>query len=198
MGNICSILGMGVIFLTGFQGAAFAESNIPLTVNIHRTDQFKAKDKGILTEAKNLIEAAINSEAFRNRVLNFTYQGKKEFVQNNGMTNQQIYDYLMSGAEKLPAPSAPNHVMDLSLALYAPGIFDDKTVIGYTSEDDPIIHINRRIYRDSDPSDIADNLVHEWCHKMGFDHDFEVTERRNYSVPYGIGYIIDDLVQKLQ
>ena len=114
------------------------------------------------------------------------------------MTNEQIYDFLMAGAEKYPTQSAPDHVMDLNLALYVASPFSDQSVIGYTSVDDPTIHINRKIYRSSEISDIADNLVHEWCHKMGFEHDFEVTDRRPSSVPYAIGYIVDDLVQQLQ
>jgi len=174
----------------------WAQTKQPLLVDIHTAENFNDAQYEKLLQAKQLVEMIINSAAFKERVLNFTYQGEKTFVQNNGMTNQQIYDYLMSGAEMYPAQTSVDHQMNYDLVLYKPKWYQSKKVLGYTSQDTNIIHINKNFYNKADINEIAMNMVHEWIHKMGFDHDFKSTARRPFSVPYGVGYIVRDLGNK--
>ena len=64
------------IFLTivclGISSLAQA-GDTKLTVDIHTAEKFKNTDLSRLNQAKQYIQVAINSEAFKNRVLNFTY-----------------------------------------------------------------------------------------------------------------------------
>jgi len=176
---------------------AMAQSQQPLLMNIHTAENFSNQQYNKLMQAKELIETIINSAAFKSRVLNFAYNGIQGFVQNNGMSNQQVYEYLMSGAEKYPSQTGADQFMDYDLVLYKPKWYQSKKVLGYTSQDTNIIHVNKKFFNDAEVNQIAMNLVHEWTHKMGFDHDFKRTSRRPSSVPYGIGYIIRDLGNKM-
>jgi hypothetical protein len=182
------------IHTTGMISSANAQ---PLLMNIRSAENFTQLQYDKLMKAKELVEIIINSAAFKSRVLNFTYNGSREFVQNNGMTNQQIYDYLMTGAERYPVQTDANHLMDYDLVLYKPKWYQSKNVLGYTSQDTNVIHINKKFFNQAEFNLIAMNLVHEWTHKMGFGHDFNRTDRRPYSVPYGIGYIVRDLGNKM-
>lgn len=185
-----------ILILTLFlnmSASVWAQTKQPLLVNVRTAENFNDAQYEKLMEAKQLVEMIINSAAFKERVLNFTYQGQKTFVQNNGMTNQQIYEYLMSGAEMYPAQTSVDHLMDFDLVLYKPKWYQSKKVLGYTDQSTNIIHINKNFYNKADVNEIAMNMVHEWVHKMGFDHDFKRTARRPFSVPYGIGYIVRDL-----
>lgn len=168
-----------------------------LSMNFHQTENFNNEQYDKLMQARQLVEMIINSVAFKMRVLNFSYNGSKTFVQNNGMSNQQVYDFLMAGAEQYPEKTQPDHEMDYDLVLYQPKWYQSKNVLGYTSRDTNVIHINKKFFNDAEVHQIAMNLVHEWTHKMGFDHDYKRTSRRPYSVPYGVGYIIRDLGNKM-
>lgn len=176
---------------------AMAQAQQPLLMNIRSAENFSNQQYNKLMQAKELVEMIINSAAFKSRVLSFSSNGVQGFVQNNGMSNQQIFDYLMSGAEKYPAQTVADHFMDYDLVLYKPKWYQSKKVLGYTSQDTSIIHINKKFFSDAEINQIAMNLVHEWTHKMGFGHDFKRTARRPSSVPYGIGYIIRDLGNKM-
>lgn len=176
---------------------AWAQSSQPLLMNVHTAKNFTDQQYDKLMQAQQLVELIINSAAFKSRVLNFTYQGSKQFVQNNGMSNEQIYETLMSGAEMYPVQTAADHFMDYDLVLYKPKWYQSKKVLGYTNQNTRVIHINKLFFNKADINEIAMNLVHEWTHKMGFGHDYKKTARRPYTVPYGVGYIVRDLGNKI-
>ncbi len=184
------------LFLT-IHVSALAQTPTPLLVNIRSAEKFTDLQYDKLMQAKALVELIINSKAFKNRVLNFNFNGSLEFVQNNGLSNEQIYEYLMTGAERYPVQTEADRMMDFDLILYKPKWYQSKNVLGYTSRDTSVIHINRKFFNQAEFNQIAMNLVHEWTHKMGFEHDFNRTDRRPYSVPYGIGYIVRDLGNKM-
>ncbi len=182
-----------LILFVMMSAPSWAQSASPLLMNIHTAKNFSDQQYDKLMQAKQLVELIINSAAFKSRVLNFSYNGVKGFVQNNGLSNQQIYDYLMSGAEMFPVQTGVDHFMDYDLILYKPKWYQSKKVLGYTSQNTRVVHINRNFFNKAEVNEIAMNLVHEWVHKMGFEHDYRSTSRRPYSVPYGIGYIVRDL-----
>lgn len=180
--------GMGALLAT----AASAQA---LTVQLDGVRYFNQAQTDKLNLAKRVVELVVNSREFKDRVLQFKYQSKLQFVQNAGLSNEQIYNVLMTGAEKYPKPTAEDQAMNFDLELYKPAWYQSNNVLGYTSQSDKTIHINKNFYDRAEVYEIAMNLTHEWCHKMGFDHDSKSTARRPYSVPYGVGYIVRDLAQ---
>ncbi len=189
---------MKTLLILAFIGFNVAPSAAALSVKIHQTNRFTQSDLNKLNLAVQMIGKVMNGVDFKNAVLNFSYQGAPGFVQNNGMSNQQIYDFLMNGAETLPEQTSADQAMDLSLDIYKTKWYQRHNVLGYTSVTDPVIHMARWFYDEASVSDIAMNLSHEWCHKMGFDHDFNPTDRRPFSVPYAIGYLVRDLGNELK
>jgi hypothetical protein len=166
-----------------------------LTVQFDGVRYFEQEQFDKLQAAKKVVDFVINTQAFKERILGFEYQSQRTFVQNNGLTNQQVFDLLMTGAEKYPRQSSPDGVMNFDLELYSPRWYQSNNVLGYTNQNTQTIFINRNFFSRAEIFEIAMNLTHEWCHKVGFEHDSRSTARRPFSVPYGVGYIIRDLAQ---
>ena len=143
-----------------------------------------------LYQAEQKIKDVIRSEEFKNRVLNFTYGGKKRFVDNNGLTNSQIYYKILYGAERL-SPTRDNE-MDLKIKTY----YQNSSTVGWTTPSSSYINMNRRFLYKYTSNEAAKTMVHEWLHKLGFSHSRYYSTSRNYSVPYGIGKIIMELATK--
>lgn len=141
-------------------------------------------------DAIELIKKVVASDEFKKKVLNKTYNGKKTFVDNNGLTNSQIYKKILEGSEKL-SPSK-NNTMDLQLTTY----YVNANVIGYTTPSTKTIFMNRKYLAIFQPYEVAMNLFHEWLHKLGFGHAVSNNPSRPHSVPYAIGYIVRSLAQK--
>lgn len=141
--------------------------------------------------AAEKLRRVLASDEFKQKVLGFKYQGQRQYVQNLDLTNEQIYLMMLRGREIYLGEN--NGSMDLNLEFYN----QRSSVIGYTSETTRWIYLNWYHYVDFEDQDIADNLVHEWLHKLGFDHDFNSTARRPSSVPYAVGGIVYDLMQDL-
>ena len=168
--------------------------NDNLKVDVHFRN-FTECDKQKVRDAIVILERVMNSEEFKERVLSFTFKGETRFHQNNNMTNQEIYDLLMTGEEVL-IPGADG-VMNFDLTLYRSWNPFSK-VKGYTLPDTIRIWLNKKFFRRSSWTsvDVASNMAHEWVHKMGFGHDYNYNSDRPYSVPYAIGHIVGEVARE--
>lgn len=155
-------------------------------------NEFDAKDEIKVNKAITIIRSVIRTSEFRNRVLNFTYGGKKTFVDNDGLTNEQIYQKLLDGSETLK-PGIDNQ-MDLELELY----YSSRSTVGYTYANVLRIWMNTKYFDAYTPAEVAGNVFHEWTHKLGFDHASSYSVSRDSSVPYALGYLIEELGKKFE
>lgn len=152
--------------------------------NVEYLSGFDSADEIKYDKAVALVKKVVATEAFRTAVLNHTYGGEKTFVQNNGLTNAQVYQSILDAAEKL-TPSK-NNTLDVGVKLY----YENNSVVGYTSTGITYINVNTKFFDTYAINSVAANLFHEWLHKVGYGHDASATARRPYSVPYAIGSII--------
>jgi hypothetical protein len=148
-----------------------------------------AEGKKVL-EAVELIKKVVATSEFKDRIINHTFRGKKMFVDNNGCSNEQIYQMILDGAETITPDK--NRRIDVELELYE----QSGRTIGYTYPHTPRVWINNKFFKKYTPVQVADNLFHEWLHKLGFDHAQNFSQSRNYSVPYAIGYLVEELAAK--
>lgn len=155
---------------------------------------FDRDNEDKIHRAFDLIKKVIASDEFKQRVLNKTYNGRKQYVDNDGLSNAQIYQKILLASENLNQGN--NNTMDISIQSY----FDPSNVIGYTKPNINTIYVNTKFLSDSSfgVNQVAMNITHEWLHKIGFKHAFERTPNRDQSVPYAIGYIMRDLAAKFQ
>lgn len=155
--------------------------------NVSYLSGFSQTDEEKYNDAVALVKKVVATEAFKNRVLNHTYDGSKQFVQSNGKTNAQVYQSILDAAEKLTP--AKNNTLDVGVKLY----YTNNNVVGYTSGSITYINVNTKYFDQYDIHQVAGNLFHEWLHKLGYGHDSSATARRPYSVPYAVGYMIRDI-----
>lgn len=146
-------------------------------------------DKGDkMTTAMRVLEDVVNSQEFKNAVINFKNDKcQRAFASNKGLTNEQIYAIFMEGNETLqPGTSGEmNFYVNLYNAWWS-------KVIGYTTGKTNVININWKYFKGNSVNNVAANLAHEWTHKIGFDHK---SAKEHDSAPYAIGYIVGELVK---
>lgn len=154
---------------------------------------FDRHQENKIANAIETIKKVIASDEFKKMVLVKTFNGKKQYKDNNGLTNAQIYKKMLEGAEML-IPGKDNS-MDLELKSY----FEKENVIGYTTPSIRTIFLNTKYLNQDDfkSSDVAMNLTHEWLHKLGFKHSVQKTPTRSHTVPYAIGYIMRSLARRI-
>lgn len=153
---------------------------------------FEKEDEEKVYKAIEVIKKIVASKEFKDKVLNFTYDGKKQFVDNDGLTNEQVYQKLLNGAEILKPEI--DHQMDLDLQLY----YSWRSTVGYTYPDGLRIWMNTKFFYPYTVSEVAGNVFHEWTHKLGFEHDSSYSVSRDSSVPYALGYMIEELGPKYE
>lgn len=186
MGRI--LLALSLFLLSGFAAAAIPSWDAEI-----RFVNFETHQEEKVRKAIELIRKVVATPEFRDRILNHTYNGKKTFVNNHGLSNEEIYQKIVDGAEIMGNTSA-NHRMNVELELY----HSKSKTIGYTYPDTTRIWMNTKYFNRYTPVKVADNLMHEWMHKLGFTHAMEYSVDRNYSVPYAIGYLMEELAGKIK
>lgn len=155
--------------------------------------KFTGSDELKVRKAFEIIKKVIATKEFKDKVLNYTYKGIKQFHQNDNYSNEEIYQMVLDGKEKL-LPVIDNR-MNLELEIYTNNW---TSTVGYTYPDSLRIYLNTKYFRNYTPSEVAGNLFHEWMHKVGFGHDSSNTPGRDSSVPYALGYIMRDLGKKYE
>lgn len=148
---------------------------------------FTATQEEKYNKAIELVKLVVATNEFKEKVLAHTYNGSKQFADNNGKTNAQIYQSILEAAERLRP--AKNNQMDLEVELY----YADNNVVGYTNTGTTQIWVNTKYFNQYAINSVASNLFHEWLHKVGYGHDSAATAKRPYSVPYAVGYMIRDI-----
>ena len=161
-----------------------------LGVNLVMRDFTDTQEKKML-DAVERIKIVINSIEFKERVIGHTYNGERVFVDNNGLTNEEVYQKIMDGAEDL-LPEIDNE-MDIDVTMY----YKRTSTVGYTYPDTTRTWVNSRFFNGYTPGQVAANVTHEWTHKIGFGHSFYNNPSRPYSVPYAIGSINEELVDSM-
>lgn len=156
------------------------DANIKLT-------NFNFEQRQKMEEAIEIIKLVVATEEFKERVLNHTYNGEKTFVDNRGFSNEEIYQLILNGAERLQ-PSL-NNTMDAEVQLY----YENSTTIGYTYTSSRKIWVNSKYFDSYTAAGVAHNLFHEWLHKLGFTHASSWSDSRDYSVPYSLGYLVGEI-----
>lgn len=151
---------------------------------------FPEEQEAKVMKAIELIKKVVTSEEFKERVLSHTFEGEKKYVDNKGLSNEEIYQLIVDGSETLNP--IKNGRMDIELELYQ----QSTNTIGYTYPNTQRIWVNTKYFNRYTPVQVADNLFHEWIHKLGFDHEVKYSKTRNYSVPYALGYLVEELAKK--
>jgi hypothetical protein len=170
---------------TGIPEEAFSFSINLTLVN------FSSAQEDKIHQAAELIKKVVATEKFKDAVIDHTYEGEKIFVDNQRLSNIQIYNKFLQGAEELNP--FRNNTMDVELELY----YENNSTIGYTYPNTRRIWMNTKYFDRYTAAQVAGNLTHEWMHKLGFTHATSYSPSRCYSVPYAIGYIIQKLIPQV-
>jgi len=129
------------------------------------------REKRDVEAAENKVNETIWTKCFSDYVLT------SDLVQTNGLDNEGVLNTVLSGSGEFP------------VHMYR----GPKYVVGYHTPGDPTIYTNRRnqIHREGWPCLKGANFLHETMHEFGFDHDYEPTARRPFSVPYQVQHGIE-------
>lgn len=170
-------------------------------IKINAQVNFSSNEAAKLVRAVELWQKVWQSEEFQNKVRNFGRNersgvfGRTKWVHGFRMTslsNRGVIDKIVSGSERLE-PEADKEA-DIYLTLDRR---DTESVIGYTYPATKTQWIYSKFFNKMDEAEIAGNLAHEYCHKLGFGHESKPTALRPYTVPYGIGYLTRDIARKI-
>jgi hypothetical protein len=116
------------------------------------------------------------------------WQGKFQFSSTN-LTNEQVYEKFMKGRQV--GDKEDDFEMDIDLTGYRART----NTIGYTYPSVVGTWLNKKFLDWYTPANVCGNVSHEYCHKIGFSHDYAWTKQRAHSVPYAIGYMIEEVAE---
>jgi hypothetical protein len=155
-----------------------------LLVKPGKLANYTEKQKEKFERARRLMQAALNSEALKERILAHMYKGERRFSDNQGQSNEEIYATIRAGLEKGYTNEA--YVAEFNHRLYYKYF---SRVVGSVNIGNPWIRTNRKFFRPFSDAEVAGHLSHEWMHLLGYLHQ----ETFPASVPYAVGNMVAEI-----
>jgi hypothetical protein len=139
-------------------------------------------------------EKAMNSEELKRRVINYSCSLGNVFEDNEGFSNQAIFDILYASAEVYKTEI--DNTADLYLELVKkkkpwPSFLFPNPAIGRSNPSEKEIYTYSWWFTKAQDWEYAGHIAHEWSHKLGFEHAHQPTPTRQYSVPYAFQHIVE-------
>lgn len=163
-----------------FIGESFAYTRIM----VHDWGNFPIMFQRRFSVIINRTERIINSEMFKAMVQNHRVRGIRTFVENNDMSNDQIYKMLILGQEKL----SPDLDLKWDISFYATVIPWNNNIVAYTTPYSNTITYNAAFLHQDDAQH-SRTICHEYLHLVGFYHDSYPSGAYNFTPAYAIGDI---------
>lgn len=164
-----------------------------LDVQIQGLGNFSKQEKEKFLKAIELCKKVVNSKEFKQKIKGYKWTSGgvtyNTFKKCEGLTNEEVYEKFMSGADKFH-PEADRDI-DLYTTLY----YSRKGVVGYTYPNTFKTWINRKFFSSFNLAGIVGNIIHEYMHNMGFGHTSRYNSTRKHTVPYAYGYVARDIAQ---
>ena len=170
-----------------------------LVFDIHELKGFTDRQEELFIRLLDFGTQAINSSSFANAISKYnwmdykwTWRGKSYFTRykfhDTEDSNEIVVEKLFSGADEINVTADSD--VDLTLEMY----YANNNVVGHTSPDTQRIFLNKAYYderlvpgNNKGQSEIFENIIHEYMHKIGYSHSFLNNRRRPHSVPYAVG-----------
>ena len=153
-----------------------------LVIKVNKQDGFSDEQFEKYLSAIELTQKVINAKRFEEKLM------KLKLTNTNGLTNKEIFSKMRSGAEDLD-PVVDNEV-DVFITMY----YKNNSTVGYTFPSVKDTWVNSKFFNSYEPADIGCNLIHEWLHKLGFNH---ASAKEHTSVPYAVGYLVEECIREM-
>lgn len=160
---------------------SFGLTKDELKFEIHKMDGFTDAERDKFIRATAKAQKILNSKKFRERFLALPLE------QTQNKTNLEIYQMIMSGADKLNKENDGD--IDVQITMY----YSFNNTVGYTYPDTWFTWINRKFFTNYNEADVACNIMHEYMHNLGFGHR---KASDHNSVPYATGYLVEALIRE--
>lgn len=165
-------------------------------INIKKTSLINFNKKKDLNKAeivRKLIEEVVNDEYFREEILKADFKDRRFIDENRNVidinNNETILKKIISGQEQYTG-EVEDFEWDLRITLYRSWTRE----IGYRSREN--IFTKKSKFRKLNARFIAAHWIHEYMHVIGFTHDHKRTFKRPYSIPYLIGTIASNTLER--
>ena len=153
--------------ITNVQGITFKP------VDYYTTEAEREKIKRVGA----LVNRVFQSQCFAD------FMGKRKLIQTGGRTPPQVAEFIQSLTGVVPVEMYSRCMRFNVFKCPAP-----TSAVAYRNPGSPTIHLNRAAFWTNQPDCTwAKTQAHESLHSYGFDHDFEWSPSRSYSVPYSVG-----------
>jgi len=177
--------------------------------------EFSEEYKSLINNSCEILIEVINSTEFQNDVLEYKWQHKRRgYISGFNHTNasrSEVLNKLLSGNDKFSDEFNDDHnvINDGDIDIWIFPYYAKRKIVGSTNPSTyrtwlNLNYWNRRIITNKinpilTKIEIAENILHEYCHNLGFGHKGNKPHKHynRHSVPYALGDIFNKIALKL-
>jgi hypothetical protein len=169
---------------------AVSRRSSPVRIEVVQRVGYSDADRVRLDAAVQIAAEVINSSDFQRQVLTYGSnrspsgfsQADRAFSDHPLTSNQEVLDALLAGN----APSDGTIRLFLSMERHPSEIGHTQPTASQTS----VSFTDRSAFNAMETADLANHLVHEHLHRVGFLHHQQFSVERCDSIPYAVGQLV--------
>jgi len=173
--------------------------------------EFSPEYKTLIENSCKILVEVINSKVFEDKVLGYSWvhkrKGRINQFNHTFVDRAKILQMIRSGDDNFidEYSNDNNERGDMDIDIWIIPYFGKRRVIGMTNPTTYKTWLNLAYWNDRiminkinpfyTKLEIAENIIHEYCHNLGFNHKKNKKHKYNniHSVPYAIGVIFYEL-----
>lgn len=178
-----------------------------IRVNIQKSGYIAPEHIKKLNAAAVLCERVVNDPEFKEKICGFKWsvsyrvgffrrkwvtESGVGFRMSEGLDAAGVYAEIEKGDEL--QKGAKDGEIDIIVNVDYPG---KRGILGWTTPTIVNQYISGWFLEDAEIWEIVGNFIHEWMHKIGFDHEYRSTVLRPFTVPYAVGEIAEAIAKRL-
>lgn len=177
--------------------------------------EFSELQVKLIKESTEILSAVLNSVSFEKEVKNYTWRRKRgktvKSFNHTSDSNETVLGRIKSGNDNFSTEGegSQNVLGDKDLDVWLIPYITNKGVVGHTNSGTyktwmNLKNLTARMQKYVNDEhllkiSIAQNILHEYCHNLGYQHKGNRKHKHNnkHSVPYGVGEIFSDIAVHL-
>jgi hypothetical protein len=178
-----------------------------IKLNVQKSGYIKPEHSAKIDLASVVAEQVLNDPEFKQSVLDFKWEVSYRvgffrrkwvtesgtgFRMSEGLDAAGVWGKIEAGDEL--QKGAVDGEVDIIINVDYPG---KRGILGWTMPSILNQHISGWFLEGAEVYEIVGNMIHEWMHKVGFDHEYRGNVLRPFTVPYAVGDIAERIAKRL-
>lgn len=180
-----------LLMLIAFPVCTLGQQLSQFHVQAAKIDGLKPAQEEKMKLALLVFEKVMNDKDFQKELADLKFYSDTDDDPNKTLNASQMVEKIYAAKEFYNSQADYKADVYWLIKKKRKPLFSKYPAIGYGNETEKEIYTYSWYLEKAVLAEIVGHIAHEWTHKLGFVHQFEPHKRRDETLPYAFGYLVE-------